>query len=197
MDYYYYYFFPHLTRSLLVLQPLTFSPLLSRERAEWERTRTVEEMSSSTVVQGGESSANDLQLPILSVNSKQFLRTSPPIALPGAHSVADLLAISSTQGLLAIGASEGDNQPATCILVHPANELEKLMREAPKGDKPELKDPWRKLTAPEGTSIRSVRFAQSESAIVAGLEDGRLAVWTLANIRSSNVSRESETSGGP
>lgn len=146
-------------------------------------------MSSSTVVLAGESSANDLQLPILSVNSKQFLRTSPPLALPSVNGTADLLAVSSIHGLLAVGASQGDNQPPTCILVHPANELEKLIREAPKGGKPELKESWRRLQAPEGSSIRSVRFAQGDGAVVGGLEDGRLVVWTMDDLRSNKVSR--------
>lgn len=145
--------------------------------------------SSSTLVQGQETLAANLQLPILSTNSKQFLRTSPPLSLPSSTETVDLLAISHRNGLLAVAAADADQGQPTSIILHPLQELRKLMRESPKGDKPELKQAWRRIRSPQDAPIQTVAFAQEESSIVAGLRDGSVVIWNLAQLRENKVSR--------
>ncbi|CAO1622512.1 unnamed protein product [Sympodiomycopsis kandeliae] len=143
--------------------------------------------SSSTLVQGGESLASELHLPILSVKAKQFLRISSPLALPSSTSSADLLAISNRYGLLVAAVAEQDNGPASLFIVHPLKELRKLMRDAEKGSKPELTQPWKKIQVTADTHITTLKLARDESAVVAGLSNGSLAVWNLADIKAGKV----------
>lgn len=143
---------------------------------------------SSTLVQGGESLATDLHLPILSTQSKQFLRISRPLALPSPTETSDLLAISNRYGLLAAATSSSDNGLPTRIVLHPLQGLRDLMRQAAKGSEPVLEEPWRRISLPEGTHAKAVRFSQEEQCLLIGLSDGNLAVWQLGDLQAGKVS---------
>lgn len=150
-------------------------------------------MASSTLLQGGESLAADLHLPLVSVQCKQFLRISPPLALPNGADTVDLLAISSNTGLLAVATGEGSAQPLRSFILHPAHQLRKVMRDAPKGFRPELKEPWRRIFIPKTDSavaLRFLKFAQNQSSITAGLSDGRVLLWRLVDIEAGRLEPE-------
>ncbi|CAO1628752.1 unnamed protein product [Jaminaea pallidilutea] len=154
--------------------------------------------SSSTLLQGGESLATDLHLPLLSSSSQQFLRTSPPLALPPATSSCNLLDVSERYGLLAVATAAEPEGRATGFVVHQVQDLRRRLRSSEKGSKPELSDPWRRVTVPGigESSIQSLRFAQNQDCLLAGLSDGRVVVWKVGEL-SSGKTEPSATVASP
>lgn len=154
--------------------------------------------SSSTLLQGGESLATDLHLPLLSSSSQQFLRTSPPLALPPATSSCSLLDVSERYGLLAVATAAEPEGRATGFVVHQVQDLRRRLRSSEKGSKPELSDPWRRVTLPgiEDSSIQTLRFAHNQDCLLAGLSDGRVVVWKVGEL-SSGKTEPSATVASP